>query len=234
MGRAVPVQYLGERKGGARGNMTLGRWVLFLCMAASLLGCPSRLRYLHQPVLIEATGAYTHADSGMTFPQVVADFRRSRVLRYDTQGSDVSVGYDLYDPPRLVEVTVYVYPAPSPVVAIGSPPEVVAPARAALAKSEFEARKREILQAHPGAILVEEKEVSLPQGGGAYSGRMATFDYEGVFAFHSQLLRSRVYLFNYVGGKWAIKYRFAHPKKFDATKEIEAFMQNFQWTVASS
>jgi len=213
--------------------MTLARWVLLLCMAASLLGCPARPRYLPQSEVIEATGAYTHADSGMTFPQMVADFRRSRVLRYDTQGLDVSAGYDLYDPPRLVAVTVYVYPAPS-LVSIGSPPEVVALARARLAKGEFEARKREVLQAHPGARLVEETEVSLPQGVWTYSGRMATFEYEGVFAFQGQALRSQVYLFNYVGGKWAIKYRFTHPKRFDATKEIEAFMQNLQWTVASS
>ena len=106
-----------------------------------LVGCPARPRPLNQPQAIFADGAYTHEKSGMTFPLAVGDFQRGTVLRYDQDGLDVSVGYNLSGEKQAIIATVYVYPAP-PLVSIGSPPEILASARSFLAKNEFEAKKR--------------------------------------------------------------------------------------------
>jgi uncharacterized protein YigA (DUF484 family) len=83
----------------------------------------------------------------------------------------------------------------------------------------------------PGVILIQERKVSLQQGTATYLGRMATFEYEEVFTGQRQLLRSHLYLFCFVGDKWVIKYRFTHPRFFDATKELDEFMKNLSWTL---
>jgi len=210
------------------------RCALIAGMSLLLLGCPSmRPKYLSQPASVDATGSYTHAASGMVFPDALGDFRRTSISRYDAEGLDVSAGYDLFAPPRVIAATVYVYPAP-PLVSIGSPPEVVATARANLCQREFESRKQEILQSHPGAKLIEERAVSVVRAGGTHSGRMAAFEYEDIFAHQRQPVAARVYLFCYVGGKWVVKYRFSYPKSFDASKDIEDFMRSLSWTLASS
>jgi hypothetical protein len=158
------------------------------------------------------------------FPLAVEGFRRGVVQRYDQEGLDLSAGYDLYDPSHKIAATVYVYPAPL-LVSIGSSPEVVAIAHARLAKNEFEARKREILQSHPGSRLIEESDVSISNGAGAKAGKMATFEYNGLFASERQALKSHLYMFNFVGGKWALKYRITYPQFFDATKDVEAILK---------
>jgi hypothetical protein len=192
-----------------------------------------RPRHFAQPEVIAAQGMYTHTASGMLFPANVGAFQRSKILRYDTKDLDMSAGYDLASMAGSVAATVYVYPAPS-LVSIGSPPDVVAAARENLSKNEFEARKREILNFRPGAILVKEMDVSLQQGNTLYSGKMATFEYMEVFGGLRQPLRSHLYLFCYAGSKWVIKYRFTHPTDYDASKDIDDFMKNWHWTLTSS
>jgi hypothetical protein len=157
----------------------------------------------------------------MTFPLAVEGFRRSIVQRYDQEGLDVSAGYDLYDPSHKVAATVYVYPAPS-LVSVGSPPEVVETAHTRLAKNEFEARKQEILQSHPGSRLIEESDVLISHGA-AKVGKKATFEYNGLFASQHQNLKSHLYMFNF--GRWALKYRITYPQSFDATKDVEVLLK---------
>lgn len=208
------------------------RYIITLLIAMALFGCPTmRPRYLAQPEVIKAEGTYTHAASGMIFPSRVGNFWRSNVIRYDTEGLDLSAGYDLVTIAGSIAATVYVYPAPS-LISIGSPPNVVAAARTRQAQNEFEARKREIMRFRPGVILVQEGETTLQQSNATYSGKMATFEYEEVFAGRRQLLRSHLYLFCFAGGKWVIKYRFTHPRFFDGTREIDEFMRNLPWTLS--
>lgn len=166
----------------------------------------------------------------MTFPLTVGEFRRGVVHRYDQDGIDVSAGYDLYDSRYTIAVTVYVYPAP-PLVSIGSPPETIASARTFLAKNEWEARKREVLQPRPGARLIEDTEISIPIGGAVRVGRMATFEFDGQFAGQQQSLRSHLCMFNFVGGKWALKYRITYPRSVEATREIDTVLQGVPWNV---
>lgn len=201
-----------------------------ILLSSLLAGCPPRSRPLNQPQVIFADGAYTHEQSGMTFPLAVGDFRRILVERYDQDGLDLSAGYDLYLRQQKIAATVYVYPAP-PLVSIGSPPGTVASTRAFLAKSEFEARKREVLQPRPGARLIEDTEISVPIGGTVRVGRMATFEYEDQFAGRRQSLRSHLCMFNYVGGTWALKYRITYPASLEATHEIDTLLQGVPWNV---
>lgn len=203
---------------------------IVILLSSLLAGCPARPRPLNQPQVIFAEGAYTHERSGMTFPLAVGDFRRSLVQRYDQDGLDLSAGYDLYLTQQKIAVTVYVYPAP-PLVSIGSPPGTVASARTFLAKSEFEARKREVLQSRSGARLTEDTEISVPIGGTFRVGRMATFEYQDQFAGQRQSPRSHLCMFNFVGGTWALKYRITYPASLEATREIDTILQGVPWNV---
>ena len=203
---------------------------IVILLSSLLAGCPARPRPLNQPQVIFTDGAYTHELSGMTFPLAVGDFRRNLVQRYDQDGLDLSAGYDLYLRQQKIAVTAYVYPAP-PLVSIGSPSGTVASARTILAKREFEARKREVLQSRPGARLIEDTEISVPIGGTVRVGRMATFEYEDQFARQRQPLRSHLCIFNFVGGTWALKYRITYPASFGATREIDTILQGVPWNV---
>jgi hypothetical protein len=167
----------------------------------------------------------------MIFPPTVGAFQRVALSRYDSQGLDVSAGYNLPAFAGGIAATVYVYPAPS-LVSIGSPPGVVASARATLCQSEFERGKREVLGAHAGGRLLGEKDVVLLQGGTNFSGRAATFEYDGLFAGQHQPVSSELYVFCYIGGSWTIKYRFTYARTFDATEAISAFMRTLSWTIA--
>ena len=61
-------------------------------------------------------------------------------------------------------------------VSIGSPPEVVAGARAHLTEGEFERRKQEIQHAHPGATLIEQRATVRTESGQSYPGKLAIFE----------------------------------------------------------
>lgn len=166
----------------------------------------------------------------MTFPIAVGEFHRGDIHRYDQDGLDVSVGYNLLDDRRQIIATIYVYPAP-PLVSIGSSPETVASVRAYLSKQEFEARKREVLQPRPGARLIEDTEISIPVGGTVRTGRMATFEFDENFLGKNQALRSHLCMFNFVGGKWAIKFRISYPRHLEVTREIDSVLQGVPWNV---
>lgn len=203
--------------------------MFMVCSALFLVGCQVALHPLSQPEAIVSEGAYVHEKSGMTFPLAVGDYRRTAVLRYDQQSLNVSAGYDLYNG-RRVSATIYAYPAP-PLLSMGSPADTVVSARTILAKREFEARKQEILYAHPGGKMTEDTEISIPIGGATRVGRIATFEYEQNFAGQYQMLRSHLCMFNYVGGKWTLKYRITYPKNLEVTNEINFLLQGVPWNV---
>lgn len=204
--------------------------LLLLLTSCFLVGCPTHPRPLAQPQPLFVQGAYTHALSGMIFPLSIGEFRRSAVLRYDEDGQDVSAGYDLYDSQLKMIATVYVYPAP-PIISIGSPPGVVATARAISAKNHYEANKRSILSSYAGARLIEDTEISLPIGKHLRVGRMATFEFEQPFNGLPQQVRSHLCLFDHIGGRWMLKYRLTYPKSLELTKEIDTILLGLPWNV---
>ena len=168
----------------------------------------------------------------MIFPVSVGDFQRVSLVRYDADGLDVSAGYNLVTSLDGIVATVYVYPAPS-LVSIGSPSEAVASARTTLCDSEFERRKREIISTHPGANLIAQQDVASPQGSEAVPGKMAAYEFEDVFWNKRQSLQSELYVYCYVGGKWAFEYRFTSPKSSSAADMIPAFMKALTWTISA-
>ncbi len=207
--------------------MKIRRYAITLLMALALFGCPPmRPKPVTLPQVINAEGTVTHAASGMTFPMSVGDFRRNKVIRYDAESLNVSAGYVLGTVTEAVLATVYVYPAPW-LVSGGSPANVVADCDQ-LPQGAFEAEKRAVMNYRPGVILIQESDASLLQNKALHSGKMATLDFEEVFAGHRQLVRSHLYVF--CCGKWVVKYRFTHSLLFNAKKEIDEFMRNLSWT----
>src|SRR5260370_25563198 len=99
-------------------------------------------------------------------------------------------------PSAVCAATFYISPAP-PLVPVGTPADLPA-ARAISCESEVDRRKREIYNLHPSAKLLQEKDVSLFQGGASHRGKAAEPAYDDVFGFQRQALHAEVYLFCYV------------------------------------
>jgi hypothetical protein len=186
----------------------------FLALLASLAHSSAQPRYLAQPESI-ADSRYAHP-SGMVFPATVGDFHRVSLLRYDADGLDISAGYDLIARTGGVAATVYV--SPGAAAGVGS------------CRGEFDAMKQAIVTAHASVKLLEERSVSLLQGGASHDGRTASFTYDETGGGAHRTLQSELYVFCGVAGKWAIEYRFSYPQGFDAAADNAAFMRNLRWT----
>ncbi len=202
---------------------------LILLAATILAGCPAAPRYLSQPRSIHQPGIYVHEGSGTIFPPTVGPFSRSAVHEYDEEGLDASASYIENLPGGPIVVSVYVRPSP-PILSIGSPENVVEAARGRLTDQVWEEEKAQIAQSHEKVQMVGEGTFNLTRSGDRVTGRRAVFHYAGSFAGREQTLRSSLILFSYVAGKWDIKYRISHPEALDATKEIDAFVQAWDWT----
>jgi hypothetical protein len=187
---------------------------------------------LARPEMVQVVGPYTHAASGMVFPSAIGDVSRVSVFRYNDEETDVSAGYNLSTPTGRLVATVYIYPAP-PLTSIGSPANVVSAARAKLCQDEFTSRKTEISQYNAGATLVAEQEISFRRGDGSFPGKKAVFEYEAPVGGQRQPVHSELYVFCYVGDRWAMEYRFTGPRGID-TAEISRFMDALPWTVRSA
>jgi len=211
--------------------MTVFRHLIIFIIAIVLSGCPAaRTKPLAQPEAVAIQGVYTHPASGMTFPTSIGDFERSAVLLKDTRGHYVNARYDLLSMAVSVAVDIDLYPAPH-LDTVGLPSAMVGIARENLSQQEFESRRREAMSSRPDAVLVQEREITLPQSNNPFAGKMALFEYEDVFSRQRQLLRSQLYLFCFAGDAWIIKYQFIYPKNADASQEIENFMMNLPWTL---
>jgi hypothetical protein len=64
---------------------------------------------LAQSEVRDAPDPYVHLGAAVAFPREIDGFRRGRVVEYDAQGTDASVGYK--PPEQRGEMTVYIYPA---------------------------------------------------------------------------------------------------------------------------
>ena len=190
-------------------------------------------RYLRSPEVLEVEGCYTHPPSALSFPVRAGSFRRSLIHRYDSEGLDVGVGYDLAVTGSLVTATVYVSPAPA-LVSIDSHAGGASSARVTLSRREFEICKSEILQAHADAQTNDEGEFVLEHGGLSIAGRCALFEFDDVFAGRWQPLRSQLYVFPFVRRQWTVKYRFTCPRALDVSWDTERFMRGVPAAAAVS
>lgn len=183
---------------------------------------------LARPERIEIAGAFRHSASGMIFPATVGEFHRAEIVRYDQDGMDIGVGYNLGTPTMAIVATIYIYPAP-PLTSIGSPQNVIDDARSNLCNREFQSRKKEIADFHRGAQPIEETTVARPDMGPWIPGKLARYEFDEPIREVVQPVHSDLYVFCYAGGKWSLEYRFTYPRRFDGTATIRAFMADLSW-----
>ncbi len=153
----------------------------FLCLASCRRPAPRGAKEL------VAVGTYVHQPSGRRFPEQVGRFRRERILQYDADGRDVSIGYNLEELTRLIAATVYVYP---------------------LANRPFEMEIQDVQEAHDSSLLVFTRDVTLERGEYKLACRLARITYEEVFAFSYGPVNS--YLLVCDDAPWRLKWRVTH------------------------
>ncbi|MGD0145032.1 MAG: hypothetical protein ABSC92_17910 [Rhizomicrobium sp.] len=182
--------------------------------------------------VLHPDGPYTQAATGMTYPISVGDFQRLSIIRYKSDGTDESVGYNQSTPGSEIVATVYMFPSPS-LTSIFSPQSVVDDARNSLCNSQFHAVQQEIVSAHPDSVLKSEGAAILTQGSAVYTGHQASYilTHATFLGRMKGLARSDVYLFCYAGGKWSVEYRIDYPVDFDASIAIANFMRDLTWTI---
>ena len=81
---------------GASVRRVLGCALGLLCTLAVTAACRTQTipsTSLPEPVLLEASGEYVHAPSGVVFPRAAAGFVRSALRQYDREGNDVGASY---------------------------------------------------------------------------------------------------------------------------------------------
>lgn len=168
-----------------------------------------------------------HTFSGMRFPETVGVFRQGEVNRYDRDGRDMSVAYNLARLGSAVAGTVYVYPAPIdvkvfPIPKVGEAPDW-------FVKNHTEEIKKQIIRHHTGAQVLSEDDVEINQTSGLQKGRQALFQYIESTPYGLQPFLSEMLLFTH--GKWFIKYRFTYLRDYRSVvrKDIDEFVEALKW-----
>jgi hypothetical protein len=203
--------------------------VVLIAVGLSLAGCPARrVQVATGPERLTVWGTYVHPASRVWIPERIADFRRDAVIRYDAKGLDVIADYSLVTSSHHIAATVHVYPGPS-LTSPGSASETAAAAQARRTEAEFERCKQEVDRGHPGARVIEQRDVALTERGRSHAGKVAVFEFEDLFAESKIAVRSSLYVFCCVDRRWTIKYRFTHPAAEDADGEMQEFIENWSW-----
>lgn len=143
--------------------------------------------------------SYAHLGAGVIFPEEVDAFRRGRVIEYDAQGNNVSVGYKPSD--QRGEMTVFVYPGSEQTCRFW-----FEDADRAVMTREGAARSSE---ATPMRLLP----VNVPD---QHSARYKLAP--GSYGFDHPELVSYLWVGCVAGGKWVVKYRGS----FEAANEDKA------------
>ncbi len=189
---------------------------VFLVLTFILTSCVTQ--QYSSPQSIHVSGDYKQESTGLTFPEIIQNFRRVALTRFDEKAMNIGVGYNHLEMP--IVLTLYSYPAPE-VLSIGSPPEVIAAAKKVLFDNAYEENKQSILVAHPNSQFISEESYTVSGMDGMY----ALFTYSENFAGSFQKVSSRLYLFQ--RGDALIKYRISTPESINATNEINQFITNF-------
>ncbi|HEY4300685.1 MAG TPA: hypothetical protein VGM73_07425 [Candidatus Didemnitutus sp.] len=179
-------------------------------------------------IVREPDHTITHPASGMRFPERVAEFERVDFKQSSGKGLIFTCDYRLSGPGALVLATVTLYPAPS---ASGATEGLIREARPGLADSEYQLEVKRILASHPNTVVSEEKEIALAQGLQKHVGRYVEFEYSDTIESRFQPVVSRLYLFNNVDEKWAVRFRLTFPKGAIAEKVITEFLSALHWSL---
>jgi hypothetical protein len=180
------------------------------------------MRALAIVMVISATAVLARA-SPPAFPTLVAGFLLTESSPSASDKGPATAGYVLTTEDGAVSVTVRVRPARRTSLF----PSIDRPADA-----EAEALGRAKAQVHrfyPDARVLEERGTLLMREGILRQGRMATFEFEDIFAGRKQAIRMTVYTFCCSETGRAYEYRFRHAAEFPAGLEIASFLRALPW-----
>lgn len=209
--------------------MTLRNAVVFASLSSLLFfGCPATsVRLEDGPKRIHTEGTFVHETSGMRFPERIGPWVRERILQYDSEGHNVSVGYNIFRWGPGIAATVYVYPGP-PTVKVFPIPSLGGPCRG-LVGWHFGAVKKEIEDTYPDAVLIAEGEVAAPQAVAKDAGRRALYRYTLPTPYGRQMFLSEAYLFGHK--RHFIKYRATYLEMHAerGSQDVKDFMRALAW-----
>ena len=157
--------------------MRIVRTLLAAAFATTFLGCPT---------VTTAPGGYPARIEGIgdspNYPLRAAGFERAEIIAYAPGMRHLSTAYNLLTPETQIAATIYLVPHDSttPVIA-----------------ERYRAEKAAIEAYHPGAKLLEEKEVALEKNGVQYKALKAAYELEGIFMHQRQQLYSEVLLWSH-------------------------------------
>jgi len=206
-----------------------------LClMIAAGAATAARASYYDSPLELDVTGSYTQAASGMVFPESVAGFERTGIVRYNSEGTDESADYLLDVAGKEIGISVYVYPVPADLgteLAKVLPQADLIGALSMLVEQLFADEEQEIVAVHSGADLLDESDIAFSQRGVNYPGNGATFRYSEEFFGRVAKVHSQLYLYPMVAREWMVKYRVTYPDGLDSQAQVDAFMHALPWTI---
>ena len=190
-----------------------------LLVAIALTACTTPVpNKQFQPKSTFETGVFIHRPSGANFPEEIGNFKRDRITRYDENGYDIGVDYNLKTIDKAIVATVFVYPS-QPIKSFGSPLNVIYGARTFLCKQEFDRRREELVSAHSGAksldVKITEESKQNPQFSELFKYYQETYGL-------SYPLLSLLDLSCYHNEAWTIKFRVTYPENLSVEQELSA------------
>jgi len=186
-------------------------FVVGACLASCICGCVTTSDQTASPNEITPPGEYCHEASGILFPKEIGEFQRFKVFQYDSQGRNISVGYNLVRFGPTIAATVYVRP-------IGDEDFTVC----------VEYAKAAVIDAHRDATVLVDEEFELSQPPKIMKGRHIRFLFTNSTPYGPQLFWSDAYLFT--SGSWLFKYRITYLQDYGekAQKDIQQLLQSLK------
>ena len=166
--------------------------------------------------MINEPGPVAHGSADAVFPVRVGDFRRTSVVSYRPDRSDMSAGYSLPLSGGRLIVTVYIYPS-----ATGGD-------RAANCRAEFEGVGEAIGQSYGGARLIENGPAPAITGVEPELGLRSVHRARVPIDGRQRDVRTESRLYCYVGGRWQVKYRASASVDY-APELLERFIAQGPW-----
>ncbi|MDB6018895.1 MAG: hypothetical protein JWR19_3384 [Pedosphaera sp.] len=207
--------------------------VLLFCVC--LCGCETTGAQRENGISANSKIVYVHSYSKFSFPKQIEQFRFDHQVNYDSEGKDISVGYNSSTP---IAATVYIYPAAKNFSLLPAPP--LNQVTESLIAREFELRKSEISKSHPDARLISEHSFGIVQDDNHFNGKKATFSMQYKFGSFPTDSQSELYIFLIEPGtmfltndRQYVEYRITYPAalKDQSQREINSFLSELTWPV---
>lgn len=162
---------------------------------------------------LQIEGDWTHAATGMLFPERLGNALRTRIHLFDAEALDVSAGYALRRGGELALVTLYIYPAP--------------PGRTCA--ENFAEIERNVDSSYAEVKRVESDRWPSPSGHLPATAYHARFTLIGTLEGKEQPLTSDSYLFCPAGGAWLVAARGSWPRHSGLAADFQKFLRGLAW-----